>query len=362
MERFIRKSLHKVFVGNVLRVHASGLEAARNSLKAKLGSDPGLFTALAYYITHETKIVDDPVIIARKDLKYLQDNALCDDLTRLGNKRLFNIALSKEFERSKRARDKFSLIMLDVDYFKQYNDTFGHVAGDKALTGIGDILRLNSRKSDYALRYGGEEFALLLPGTCQDNALLLAERLRKSVERHRFEYGTLTISLGLSEYQNGDRQCFEIVERADKALYRSKELCRNTICVSGQDNRRHPRFPLRIPVQFGLSADGRPGGMGESVNISRGGMLLHSMHPLREETTLCTRLFSPRGRSRIELCGRVINNYWDSGRQSNRVALQFLKNETPAVFEEFFSALIFNESANGVKLPLEQDSLARADH
>lgn len=362
MDQFIKNTLHKVFGGNVLRVHASGLEAARHGLKSKLGFDPGLFTALAYYITQEQRIVDDPVIIARKDLQRLQDNALSDDLTRLGNRRLFNIALSKEFERAKRARDVFSLIMLDVDYFKQYNDTFGHVAGDKALAGIGDILRRNSRKSDYALRYGGEEFALLLPGTCLDNSLLLAERLRKSVERHEFESGSLTVSLGLSAYKTSDRHCFEIVERADKALYRSKELSRNTICISGQDNRRHPRFPLRIPVQFGPATDRGANGMGESVNISRGGMLLLSRQALREDSTLCACLFSPQGRKRIELCGRVIKSHWDSSSKRGCIALQFLKDEAQAMFEDFFSALIFSESGKTAKPRGEQDGPVRAEH
>ena len=357
VEDFIRRSIHRLFGGDALRDHASRLEDARNSLKSKLGFDPGLFTALAFYLTHESKLIQDPVIISKKELERLQDNALCDDLTQLGNRRLFNLALSKEFERARRAQDGFSLIMLDVDYFKRYNDSYGHMAGDNALSGIGYILRNNSRKSDYAVRYGGEEFALLLPGTNLDNSLLLAERLRKNVERHAFEHASLTVSLGVSTFRNNDLHCFEVVDRADKALYRSKELSRNTICVSDRDNRRHPRFALRIPVQITKVRNGSQSDLGESVNISRGGMLINSNLPLQDESTVRTDLFSPRGTHHVELCGKVVKSKWDEHYKRSSVALQFIDDDAPARFEEFFSTLIFNN-----QLPLSKQHFDFGQH
>ena len=111
---------------------------------------------------------------------------ITDGLTNLYNRRYFDDSLSKEMARSTRHDNSFSLIMLDVDNFKNYNDTYGHPEGDEVLKDIGSIIKSSIRKIDVPCRYGGEEFAVILPETTKDNAVILAERIRERLVEKRF--------------------------------------------------------------------------------------------------------------------------------------------------------------------------------
>jgi len=157
--------------------------------------------------------------------------------TKLWNYGKFQQRLSYELERSKITDTSVSLVMVDVDNFKQYNDALGHIRGDSALREIAAILQSKSRKVDTAARYGGEEFVVVMPGTSKENARLFAERLRNEVEKTFAETGgisgqnTLTISCGVAGYPEDALTKDDLIAKADAALYEAKGAGKNRTCV-----------------------------------------------------------------------------------------------------------------------------------
>ncbi len=166
-------------------------------------------------------------------LDKLQKLAITDGLTQLYNSRHFYNRLEMEISRSIRYGNNLSLLLLDIDLFKDYNDAYGHLEGDKVLVRIGKIIQNCLRQLDSAYRYGGEEFTILLPETKAEDAYAVANRIRKLIENQKFfpdgkKEVSLTISIGITEYcPNEDAASF--VQRADKAMYISKKKGRNSI-------------------------------------------------------------------------------------------------------------------------------------
>ncbi|MCK4597781.1 diguanylate cyclase, partial [bacterium] len=165
--------------------------------------------------------------------KQREREAIRDGLTRLYNHRYLQEQLTQEEGRARRYSRLFSLIILDIDHFKIYNDAFGHPAGDKLLVDVAKLLRDSVRQVDFVARYGGEEFAVVLPECDRDGAVLVAERVRKSVEEfpnpHQEDYN-LTISAGVASFPTDGENKEEVINRADEALYRAKREGRNRVC------------------------------------------------------------------------------------------------------------------------------------
>lgn len=165
----------------------------------------------------------------------LRKLSIIDGLTGLYNHRYFQERLREEFERTRRYRHSLSLIMLDIDYFKKVNDTYGHLFGDFVLKELARIIKESLRKTDIAARYGGEEFALILPETEIQGASALGERLRSRVEKHSFQMKGIslhiTISLGAASIfpAESSKTPRDLIETADKALYYSKTHGRNRL-------------------------------------------------------------------------------------------------------------------------------------
>ncbi len=166
-------------------------------------------------------------------LKKLQKLAITDNLTSLYNSRHFYNQLAIEVDRSNRYSHPLSLLLLDIDHFKEYNDTYGHLEGDKVLSRLAEIIMSCLRMMDSAYRYGGEEFTIILPETSGEEAKIVAQRIRMAVESEKFspEPGkqvTTTISVGVTEYSQKE-ELRTFVCRADKAMYTSKEMGRNRV-------------------------------------------------------------------------------------------------------------------------------------
>jgi diguanylate cyclase (GGDEF)-like protein len=166
----------------------------------------------------------------------LQQLAHTDDATGLFNKRRLIEQLEAEIARSRRYGDILSCLMLDIDHFKQINDTLGHQAGDEVLRQIGGLLRCSVRVTDLVARYGGEEFTILLPKTGHAGAWRAAEKLRHSVEAHTFVASQLdirlTVSIGIASYTRFDNlDPHQVLLAADTALYRAKGEGRNRTCI-----------------------------------------------------------------------------------------------------------------------------------
>ncbi len=162
----------------------------------------------------------------------LRELSLTDELTEVGNRRNFDVRIREEINRSTRFGHAFSLLLLDIDQFKKFNDEFGHPQGDAVLRALGALMRSMSREGDVPCRIGGEEFAIILPETAKADAMAFAERMRRGVEatimapdRSR----PLTISIGLAAFPDDGKSPEDLLRAADEALYESKRSGRNRV-------------------------------------------------------------------------------------------------------------------------------------
>ncbi len=166
-------------------------------------------------------------------LERLKRLSITDGLTNLYNSRYFYSQLKAEVERSNRYNHPLALLLLDIDNFKKYNDSFGHLEGDKVLVRLGQVIKSCLRAMDSAYRYGGEEFTVILPETEAAEAATVAERIRAAVEALRFKpvkdvLISITVSVGVTEYIRGE-EVSAFVQRADRAMYQSKDKGRNQV-------------------------------------------------------------------------------------------------------------------------------------
>lgn len=185
----------------------------------------------------------------RRDLKNTTEITMIDPLSKLFNRRYLDGdanqigELERLYERAKRERRPLGAIMLDIDHFKIVNDQHGHIAGDEILRKIADLIRMNIRKTDVAVRYGGEEILLLLPDVTPNGVRQIAEILRQAVEKYNFNINGLknglnnvTISLGATSFDPNNSTLFEnkntLIEVVDKAMYLSKQKGRNKTTVA----------------------------------------------------------------------------------------------------------------------------------
>lgn len=161
-----------------------------------------------------------------------------DFLTELWNHGYFQYLLQTELENSKATKSPLTLIMVDIDFFKIYNDSLGHQAGDKALKELAQLLKNQSRKIDYVCRYGGEEFTIILPKTEKKEAFLIAERIRQDVMKYQFSeeeilpQKQLTVSIGLATFPEDGQTPSELISASDKSLYQAKHQGKNATCCS----------------------------------------------------------------------------------------------------------------------------------
>lgn len=168
---------------------------------------------------------------------FLKENSEHDELTKLFNRRKFNEYINVEYNRANRDKGSFSLVLVDIDFFKPYNDGYGHQKGDECLVSVASIMKAClPRSTDFIARYGGEEFVIILPSTNADGAMKVAECVRGSVFNasipHEYSVSSayVTISLGVTTYLSDDlRSISEIIESADQALYEAKNNGRNRV-------------------------------------------------------------------------------------------------------------------------------------
>jgi len=211
-------STNGIYINNI-RVYEQEL---RNGDKLKVGD-----TILKF----EAK---DHLDVAYHDRLYQQ--AICDSLTGLLNRNYLQRELRKCISISARYNHAFSVLMLDIDFFKKVNDMYGHDVGDNVLKMVAKILTSNTRGHDVAARFGGEEFIILLPETALNGAVRIAERIKMAVESFNFapqgcQHG-VTISIGISEFPTTGVDTEELVKRADEALYEAKTGGRNRVCIA----------------------------------------------------------------------------------------------------------------------------------
>ena len=190
---------------------------------------PVISIVLAFALSYLAKY-----IIKSRDFEYQYKLATIDGLTDLYNHRYFQDTLRKQIDLSKRYGQPFSLIIVDIDFFKKFNDTYGHQAGDAVLRQVAQTLKKNSRTTDYVCRYGGEEMSIILPNTTSEEALNNASRILHAVAERPFqlnatETGHVTISVGVATFPDNAETAQDLIEYADKGLYYAKEHGRNQV-------------------------------------------------------------------------------------------------------------------------------------
>ena len=175
-------------------------------------------------------------IKSKENLMITLDNlANTDPLTELPNRRYFFLRAAHEFYRIKRQAGDFALFLLDIDFFKSFNDKYGHDAGDMVLSTFADLLKRQSRESDILCRYGGEEFIVLLPQTSLQEALIVAQRIIDKCRNMNIKYNnktlSITVSIGITRSMQNDSHIEDIIKRADNALYEAKDDGRDRLKV-----------------------------------------------------------------------------------------------------------------------------------
>ncbi len=183
---------------------------------------------------------------------HLEAQSGTDALTGLSNRRICEERLEEEIERARRGGHSLSLLMLDVDNFKIYNDACGHSAGDEALRQIARVLQEGRRRNDIVARYGGEEFIVILPNSDAESALIIAERFRRLVEAAPWEHSPITVSIGFAILSPAWHTVRDLIGAADQALYSAKRSGRNRVVAAGLvppvGRPSLPRSPL-LPAQ-----------------------------------------------------------------------------------------------------------------
>ncbi len=257
----------------------------RGALAERLGRDPGVRVAGVDFLTNIEPRLTNPVVVDEEDWERTLQSARSDPLTGLYNREVFHATLVREIRRAHRFRTDLSLVLFDLDGFKEVNDRYGHLLGDKVLERVGSLLKRSIRETDLACRYGGEEFGIVLPQTDRLGAFEAAERIRVLVEtRFRDEdvEGVrllLTLSGGIASHPEDGATATEIVARADAALYDAKEAGRNCVRLRHPERRRAVRYPARRDRTVLLEVSGSPPRRAVPLDVSRDGMLVECDAP-----------------------------------------------------------------------------------
>ncbi len=206
----------------------------KNTMERLLSRPVGISVAAMDYFANIDERIQAPSVISKEKLAQIAEIALKDGLTQLFDVSTFRTKLEIEIKRYKRYGSEMSLIMIDIDDFKQINDFRGHLEGDRVLRNISRLLMKSARALDICFRYGGEEFAVILPQTSCREAIQLAERIRQRVEKHFKSNLHVTISAGVATCPLNAKSAQALIAKADQALYQSKRSGKNKVTLCEQ--------------------------------------------------------------------------------------------------------------------------------
>lgn len=213
-------------------------------LQKKLGDDANAHLAIVDYFTNYSKqILNQPMLVEVHVFKQAEEAAMIDGLTGIFNRRYMELFLKKEYNRCKRYNKKLAICIIDIDNFKNINDTYGHQFGDLVLKTLAKALKNVLREEDIACRYGGEEFLIILPETDTEGSYVLTERIRDSIKNiSPFKEKSITFSAGVASFPAcaGDTQT--LIRCADRALYEAKFTGKNKTIKSVEERRKFDRF------------------------------------------------------------------------------------------------------------------------
>jgi diguanylate cyclase (GGDEF)-like protein len=298
------------FANEPAREHWDAILRQWEDLNKRIPEKVDLRVAVLQYFLRSQRKLHNPAIVEIKILRRTQASAIYDELTRLYNYRYFQDRVASEVRRAQRYEHPLTLLMIDADDFKAFNDTRGHLAGNMALRRLASVLRKTVREVDVAARYGGEEFAILLPNTPKLAALKLAEKVRGAVEKAgigRDETGKgkpLTVSIGVASLPGDAGTPQELVDRADSALYIAKSMGKNCVKPFSDERREHTRLDATVAGCYSVVAKERH--PFATTNVSEGGVLFHSAEPLPSGAMLRLLLALPPSGESIECAVKVL--------------------------------------------------------
>ncbi|MBW2562504.1 MAG: diguanylate cyclase [Deltaproteobacteria bacterium] len=250
-----------------------------------LGRKVSLRTALCDYFCSIRRSLKNPKVVEIQLFEKTVKASRFDNLTGLYNRQSFDETLEREINRAKRHEQELSILFLDLDDFKEINDSFGHQTGDEVLKQVAKIVLNEKRSEDLAARYGGEEIVVILPETGKVDSLVLGERIRQKVEEMRIDLNghtvRLTISGGLASFPENATDAKSLLKCADNALYRTKGSGKNGISFFSQDKRRYMRIEIDHDVKVReLGFDDTQTQTGKGKNICFGGILFENKYEL----------------------------------------------------------------------------------
>ena len=289
---------HLRFGPDEAKPHWERVVEHRRSMQERLGGAVDLRVALVSYFVEVSRQIKNPKVIEMQLFESERASAYRDELTGLYNYQMFREQLGREFARTSDRAQPLSLMMIDVDNFKEYNDAYGHEQGNRALTALARAIEGVQRESDFSARYGGEEFALILPATTKTEAQAVAEQLRAAIAA-----GELTVSIGVATHPADAEQPTDLVRQADRALYLAKAAGRNQVVLYGQSSRSHGRVQVEISGSFRTLADSDH--ELTTLNLSEAGLLFHSEHAPALDSTIELQLRTGRERT-VRAVGRVV--------------------------------------------------------
>ncbi|HHN47010.1 MAG TPA: diguanylate cyclase [Planctomycetes bacterium] len=225
-------------------------------MSQRMGRNVGIHVAALDYFKNLRGELEQVHIVASSLLLATARLAITDGLTGLYNHRYFQDRLERELRHAREVSDCVSLLMIDIDFFKVYNDLNGHIAGDVALREVAETIRSNVKEGDVAARYGGEEFAVIMCDTRKEDAAGAAERIRLAVEGVSFPSeevlptGNLTVSVGVAEFPQDAHDRTGLIAHADRALYVAKRSGRNRVCAVVGDRRMTRRTQHNLAVRW----------------------------------------------------------------------------------------------------------------
>ena len=211
-------------------LHWSRIADRLTELEKSLGKKVNLYLAIVDYFTSDSQVFNSPVLVEIKVLREAEEMAMLDSLTKAFNRRYMDIFLRKEINRCNRYDKSFSIMLLDIDDFKKFNDKYGHVTGDEILLEMAQIFKSTIREEDVLCRYGGEEFLIIMPETSSDNAVSLFERIQEKIHSSEiFAQFKVTVSAGTANYTSNATNLTDLIRCADISLYQAKKSGKDRI-------------------------------------------------------------------------------------------------------------------------------------
>lgn len=304
---------HIRYPENEARLVWVNLLTHKAEMSALLGRNVGIRVAALDFFRNVAGNLQDVMIVESSEYLHTARLAITDGLTGLYNHRYFQDRLAKELERASREGSPLSLLMIDIDHFKRYNDTNGHIGGDVVLREVASALKKRLGKVGILARYGGEEFAAILPGADRAKAAEIAENLRREVASMQvpnassLPEGILTVSIGVATFPEDAFDRSGLIDRADLSLYLAKTGGRNRVTCWPAERRRSSRSEAELEAEFRIQGEGpSEARQARVLDLGPGGLALtgESLPPIGAKVEIALR--AGERRPEFTLKGRVL--------------------------------------------------------